>query len=70
VQPGRPLPPEQLYRRCNPDLLDSNTSAELESQVETPGQKRAMKAIDFATEIELGGHPKGMGTQKSTAILK
>ncbi len=67
MQPGKPLQPEQLYQRCNPDLFDFNTSAELEDQVETPGQERAVEAINFATEIELGGFnlfilgPQGTG---------
>jgi len=55
VQPGKPLQPEQLYQRCNPELFDFNTSAELEDEVETAGQERAVEAINFATEIELGG---------------
>ena len=67
MQPGKPLKPEQLYQRCDPELFDFNTSAELEDQVETPGQERAVEAIDFATEIELGGFnlfilgPQGTG---------
>ncbi|MGB5300226.1 MAG: ATP-binding protein [Thiogranum sp.] len=67
MQPGKPLKPEQLYQRCDPDLFDFNTSAELEDQLETPGQERAVEAIDFATEIALGGFnlfilgPQGTG---------
>ena len=67
MQPGKPLPPEQLYQHCDPELFDFNTSAELEEQVETPGQERAVEAINFATEIELGGFnlfilgPQGTG---------
>ena len=67
MQPGKPLPPEQLYQHCDPELFDFNTSAELEEQVETPGQERAVEAINFAAEIELGGFnlfilgPQGTG---------
>ncbi len=67
MQPGKPLIAEQLYQHCAADQFDFETSAELEDQVETPGQERAVEAIDFATEIELGGFnlfilgPQGTG---------
>ena len=67
MQAGKPLKPEQLYQRCDPELFDFNTSAELEDQIETPGQERAVEAINFAAEIELGGFnlfilgPQGTG---------
>ena len=67
MQPGKPLQPEQLYQRCDPELFDFNTSAALEEQTETPGQERAVEAIDFATEMELSGFnlfilgPQGTG---------
>ena len=77
MQPGKPLQPEQLYQRCDPDLFDFNTSSELEDQVETPGQERAVEAINFATEIELGGFnlfilgPQGTGRHSTVRrILK
>ena len=77
MQPGKPLQPEQLYQRCDPQLFDFKTTAELEDQVETPGQERAVEAINFATEIELGGFnlfilgPQGTGRHSAVQrILK
>ena len=77
MRPGKPLQPEQLYQRCDPELFDFNTSAELEEQTETPGQERAVEAIDFATEMELSGFnlfilgPQGTGRHSAARrILK
>ena len=77
MQPGKPLQPEQLYQRCDPELFDFNTSAELEEQTETPGQERAVEAIDFATDMELSGFnlfilgPQGTGRHSAARrILK
>ncbi len=67
MEQGKPLQPEQLYQRCDPEQFDFETSAELENQVEAPGQERAVEAINLATEIELGGFnlfilgPQGSG---------
>ena len=67
VHAGKTLQPEQLYQRCSPELFEFETTAELENQVEVPGQERAVEAINLATEIELGGFnlfilgPQGSG---------
>jgi lon-related putative ATP-dependent protease len=55
MQPAKTLPPEELYRHCDQELFDFNTTAELTDQLQTPGQERAVEAIDFGTEMELGG---------------
>jgi predicted ATP-dependent protease len=55
MQPAKALRPEQLYRHCDPDLFDFNTTAELKDHLQTPGQERAVEAIDFGTEMELEG---------------
>jgi lon-related putative ATP-dependent protease len=67
LQPGKPLPPQLLYRRCDPTHLNFKTTAELEELKQIPGQDRASEAIQFATEIGVDGHnvyllgPSGSG---------
>jgi len=77
VQPAKPLQPEQLYQPCDPAIFDFDTSAELEDQVETPGQERAVEAINFAIDMGLGGFnlfvlgPQGTGRHSAVKrILK
>ena len=55
MQPAKALRPEELYRHCDPDLFDFETTAELKDHLQTPGQERAVEAIDFGTEMELEG---------------
>ena len=68
--PGKPLPEEMLYRRCDPDQFSFETTADLEKLSEIPGQERATEAIHFATEIEVDGHnvfvlgPAGSGRHR------
>jgi len=54
--PGKPLPPDALFSRCDPAALGFNSTRELEELVELPGQDRALEAIRFATEIDVDGH--------------
>jgi lon-related putative ATP-dependent protease len=56
LKPGKPLPPQLLYRHCDPAHLNFETTAELEELKELPGQERATEAIHFATEIGVDGH--------------
>jgi len=56
LKPGKPLPPQLLYRHCDPTHLNFETTAELEALQEIPGQERAVEAIHFATEIGVDGH--------------
>jgi len=56
LKPGKPLPPQLLYRHCHPATLNFETTAELEELKEIPGQQRAVEAIHFATEIGVDGH--------------
>jgi hypothetical protein len=77
VEPAKPLQPDELYQYCDPDLFDFETSAELDDQVETPGQERAVEAINLATDIELSGFnlfilgPQGTGRHSAVQrILK
>ncbi len=54
--PEKPLPPQALYRFCDPEKLSFETTASLEDIKEVPGQERAVEAIHFATGIEVDGH--------------
>ena len=56
LQAGKSLPAEALYRRCDPGQLTFDTTESLEKFSEVPGQERAVEAIHFATEIDVGGY--------------
>ena len=51
--PGKPLPPQALYQRCDPAQLHFDSTADLEGISEIPGQDRAIEAIHFATGIRV-----------------
>jgi predicted ATP-dependent protease len=63
----RPLPPDALYRRCDPATLPFETTAELEEVPGIIGQERAEEAVRFAIGIRRYGYnlyalgPSGMG---------
>ena len=50
-----PLSANELYRPCEVDRLDFETTKELEPPQAPPGQERALDALEFGTEIEDGG---------------
>jgi predicted ATP-dependent protease len=50
-----PLPANELYRPCRIERLEFETTAELEAPEATPGQDRALEALEFGTEIADGG---------------
>ncbi len=62
-----PLPPEQLYRRCDPARFDFETTAELEDLQGVVGQERALEALHFGVGIRREGYnlfvlgPPGIG---------
>jgi lon-related putative ATP-dependent protease len=56
IKPGNPLPSQALYRFCDPDQLNFETTQSLEDFSEVPGQERAIEAIHFATGIDVDGH--------------
>lgn len=62
-----PLPAEALYRRCDPDEFDFNTTAELPDLTEVIGQSRALQAVRFGVNIRREGYnlyvmgPPGIG---------
>ncbi len=49
------LKTSQLYRACNSDLLNFETTAELEHLSETIGQERALEAIKFSVGMPHAG---------------
>jgi lon-related putative ATP-dependent protease len=67
MAPPKPLPPEVLYRHCNPQDFSFETTAELEDFEDMVGQKRAVEAVRFGVEVDLYGYnlfvlgPQGTG---------
>jgi lon-related putative ATP-dependent protease len=63
------LPPEKLSRRCDPEQLVFETTAELHHGPEIIGQARAVEAVQFGIGIEHDGYniyalgPTGTGKQ-------
>ncbi|WP_290633670.1 ATP-binding protein [Aquisalimonas sp.] len=55
VTPPQPLPPEALYRICDPAELQFDTTAELELVERPPGQQRALDAISLAASVRRPG---------------
>jgi lon-related putative ATP-dependent protease len=54
--PVAPLPPEQLYRRCDPEQLAFKTTAELGAEGTLITQARAMQAVQFGIGIRHEGY--------------
>jgi len=50
------LPVEKLYHACDPNHLDFDSTAEIESLSETVGQDRALEAIDFGVGMQHEGY--------------
>lgn len=69
-----PLPAEQLYRRCDADRLDFETTAEVEDLDEVIGQDRALEAIRFGAAIAQEGYNLFVlgspGTGKHTTVTR
>jgi lon-related putative ATP-dependent protease len=63
------LTPDALYRRCDPDLFDFDTTADLEDGTGIVGQSRAVASIEFAVGMKDEGYnlfalgPPGTGKQ-------
>jgi lon-related putative ATP-dependent protease len=63
----RPLPPDQLYRRCSPEALAFESTAELPDVEAVIGQDRALDALRFGVGIHRTGYnlfvlgPPGLG---------
>jgi len=50
------LPPDSLYRRCDPSSLSFRTTEELPDLTELPGQTRAIEAARFGIGIKRPGY--------------
>jgi len=55
-RPPRELKPEQLYRRCDPNLFSFKTTRQVGDLKGVLGQKRAVGAIDFGIKIQQDGY--------------
>jgi lon-related putative ATP-dependent protease len=51
-----PLPPDTLYRHCDPNQFSFETTAEIEAFEEMLGQDRAVEAIRFGAVVEHEGY--------------
>ncbi|MEJ2553963.1 MAG: ATP-binding protein [Gammaproteobacteria bacterium] len=64
---GEGLHADQLYQRCDPALLEFETTAELPELTEIIGQERALEAVRFGISIRNAGYnifalgPPGLG---------
>ncbi|MCP3960069.1 MAG: AAA family ATPase [bacterium] len=67
----RELRPEELYRKCEPELLEFETTADLEPAERVLGQPRAVAAVDLGIGIEREGYnifaygPAGVGKHRA-----
>lgn len=67
MSPTSPLPPELLYRRCDPEKFSFQTTADLEDLSGSIGQMRALNATRFGIGMRHHGYniyvmgPKGIG---------
>ncbi|MEI8185158.1 MAG: AAA family ATPase [Chlorobiaceae bacterium] len=65
------LSPEELYRTCNPQEFDFNTTADIDGPIKATGQERAFDAISFSMGIKHDGFnlfalgPNGTGKQSA-----
>lgn len=65
--PFESLPFQSLFRRCDPELLDFETTDDLAPLEEIIGQERAVESIQFGVAIDAEGYnlfalgPPGMG---------
>ena len=68
----KPLGIDELYKSCDPSVFTFNTTDELSEAIETIGQERALRAIDFGLNLENSGFNIFMlgenGTGKMTTI--
>jgi lon-related putative ATP-dependent protease len=75
MQPGKPLSPAELYRHCDGELFDFETTKDLEPLAETFGQDRAVEAIHFSTGMATLGYnlyvlgPPGSGKHSMVRSL-
>jgi lon-related putative ATP-dependent protease len=56
MEAGRPLSPDALYRRCDPDEFSFETTADLESLNHIIGQERAVEAAELTASVAFQGY--------------
>ncbi len=67
---GKPLPPEALFNRCDPEGFDFETTETLEDLVRMVGQDRAVEAVRFGAAMPVDGYnlfvlgPSGTGRHR------
>ncbi|WP_281950509.1 Lon protease family protein [Nitrosophilus kaiyonis] len=73
--PINPLELKDIDNRCKPEIFDFKTTEEIEKKFEIFGQDRAIKSIDFATEIDNNKYnifvmgPGGLGKHEIVKTL-
>ncbi|MEE8185853.1 MAG: ATP-binding protein [Thermodesulfobacteriota bacterium] len=69
----QPLPPEKLYRRCDPDQFSFQTTDEITPAEEILGQERAMHSLDMGLGLKSHGYNiyvLGEGGTGKASIIK
>ena len=56
MAPPKSLAPEQLYRRCDPQIFKFETTAEVEELTRMVGQDRAVEAIQLGVDLDVQGY--------------
>jgi lon-related putative ATP-dependent protease len=74
MAPVKPLAPENLYHRTNPDLFDFETTAEVDELEQIIGQPRAVQAVFVGTGVQHYGFNifavGSSGTGKRSLVTK
>src|SRR3972149_9200001 len=69
---SRTVAPEQLYRRCDPEQLGFETTAEVPPLDGTVGQDRALSSLEFGLDIKADGYnlfvAGPMGTGRNSTL--
>lgn len=67
------LSPEELYKRCDPDIFSFRTTGEITEFTRTIGQEKALNALDFGLNIDSNGFNifaiGESGTGKMTTVM-
>ena len=67
------LSPEELYKRCDPNLFSFRTTGEITEFMRTIGQEKALNALDFGLNMDSNGFNifaiGESGTGKMTTVM-
>ena len=75
IERGRRLTPDDLYRRCDPDELGFETTADVPPSDGTVGQDRAIASLEFGLSIQAEGYnvfvagPAGTGRNSALQTI-